>query len=71
MAFIALFAAMLCWLVWRSLVTGRLTEFGPDRRRAPVLFWLLLFFVALFALGQVVAVALYLWTVGVEAYRDG
>lgn len=70
MAFIALLAVMLSWMVWRSLVTGRLTEIGPERRLAPVSFWLGLFFLASFALSQVVVVALYLWTVGMAAYLD-
>ena len=71
MAFIALLAAMLCWLTWKSLATGRLTEMGPERRHAPISFWLGLFFLASFALSQLVIVALYLWAVGMSAYRDG
>ncbi len=42
-AFTAAIAATLCVLVWRSLTSGRIIEIGPERRYAPISFWIGLF----------------------------
>lgn len=70
-AWVGLFAAMFCWLVWQNHRSGRIAYFGPERRSAPVSFWLAQFLVGSFALFQVAHLLLRLWAVVSFPNRDG
>lgn len=70
-AWVGVLAAYMCWLVWQNHTSGRIAHIGPERRSAPISFWVVQILLGSFALFQVAHLLLRLWAVGLLAYRDG